>query len=115
MEPATVCAWRPGTSVVGWGWASQAHDVTVLNDTGGVPDRWVFPHTEAGWVMTLGVCAATVSPAICRDHREDRRPGRGPGTRGGPSRGAGAPTALCGAAALGRLGREVRRLRPKIR
>jgi transposase len=41
-------------SVVGWDWASQAHDVTVLNDAGGVLDRWAFPHTEAGWVMTLG-------------------------------------------------------------
>src|SRR5215472_10600951 len=41
-------------SVVGWDWASQAHDVTVLDDTGGVLDRWAFPHTEAGWMMTLG-------------------------------------------------------------
>src|SRR5215472_7771786 len=41
-------------SVVGWDWASQAHDVTVLDDTGGVLDRWAFPHTEAGWMLTLG-------------------------------------------------------------
>src|SRR5262249_58647214 len=40
-------------SVVGWDWASQAHDVTVLDDAGGVLDRWAFPHTEAGWVMAL--------------------------------------------------------------
>src|SRR5262249_56775716 len=37
-----------------WDWASQAHDVTVLNDAGGVLDRWPFGHTEAGWVLTLG-------------------------------------------------------------
>jgi len=40
-------------SVVGWDWASQAHDVTVLDDAGAVVDRWAFPHTEAGWVMAL--------------------------------------------------------------
>jgi transposase len=40
-------------SVVGWDWASQAHDVTVIDDAGGVLDRWAFPHTESGWVMTL--------------------------------------------------------------
>src|SRR6266516_836250 len=53
VEPATICGWRPGMSVVGWDWASQAHDVTVLNDVGAVLDRWAFPHTEAGWVMAL--------------------------------------------------------------
>jgi transposase len=40
-------------SVVGWDWASRAHDVTVLDDAGAVLDRWAFPHTEAGWVMAL--------------------------------------------------------------
>jgi len=40
-------------SVAGWGWASQAHDVTVLDDAGAVLDRWAFPDTEAGWVMAL--------------------------------------------------------------
>src|SRR5215831_14583877 len=53
VEPATVCGWRPGMSVVGWDWASQAHDVTVLDDAGAVLDRWAFPHTEAGWAMAL--------------------------------------------------------------
>jgi transposase len=33
--------------------ASQAHDVTVLDDAGAVLDRWAFGHTEAGWVMAL--------------------------------------------------------------
>jgi hypothetical protein len=40
-------------SVVGWDWASQAHDVTVLDDAGAVLDRWAFGHAEAGWVMAL--------------------------------------------------------------
>jgi hypothetical protein len=53
-------------SVVGWDWASQAHDVTVLDDAGAVLDRWAFPHTEAGWVTATGVCAATASRATCR-------------------------------------------------
>jgi transposase len=38
---------------VGFDWASDAHDVTVIDDGGGVLDRWAFPHTEAGWVKTL--------------------------------------------------------------
>src|SRR5438477_599108 len=38
---------------VGWDWASQAHDVTVLDDAGAVLDRWAFSHSEAGWQMTL--------------------------------------------------------------
>jgi transposase len=40
-------------SVVGWDWASQAHDVTVLDDAGAVLDRWAFPHAEVGWAMAL--------------------------------------------------------------
>jgi transposase len=38
---------------VGFDWASQGHDVTVMDETGRVLDRWAFPHSEAGWVMTL--------------------------------------------------------------
>jgi transposase len=38
---------------VGLDWASQAHDVTVLDEAGKVLDRWAFPHSEAGWLMTL--------------------------------------------------------------
>ena len=29
---------------VGWDWASEAHDVTVIDETGAVVDRWVVPH-----------------------------------------------------------------------
>ena len=28
---------------VGFDWASRAHDVTVLDEAGGVLDRWAFP------------------------------------------------------------------------
>jgi Transposase len=38
---------------VGLDWASQAHDVTVLDEAGKVLDRWAFPHSEVGWLMTL--------------------------------------------------------------
>ena len=38
---------------VGWDWASQTHDVTVLDDTGAVLERWAFGHTEPGWVSTI--------------------------------------------------------------
>jgi len=33
---------------VGWDWASQRHDVTVIDDTGQLVDRWTLAHTEAG-------------------------------------------------------------------
>jgi transposase len=33
---------------VGWDWASQGHDVTVIDDTGQLVDRWSLAHTEAG-------------------------------------------------------------------
>ena len=39
--------------LVGWDWASRTHDVTVLDDDGGVRERWSFPHTELGWASTL--------------------------------------------------------------
>jgi hypothetical protein len=38
---------------VGFDWASQAHDVTVLDEAGGVLERWAFPHSESGSVITL--------------------------------------------------------------
>lgn len=40
-------------TVVGWDWASRTHDVTVLDDDGGVRERWAFQHSEAGWANTL--------------------------------------------------------------
>lgn len=38
---------------VGWDWASQTHDVTVLDDTGAVLERWALTHTEPGWAATI--------------------------------------------------------------
>lgn len=38
---------------VGWDWASQTHDVTVLDEAGAVLERWAFAHTEAGWAATI--------------------------------------------------------------
>lgn len=38
---------------VGWDWASQTHDVTVLDDTGAVLERWALAHTEPGWAATI--------------------------------------------------------------
>jgi transposase len=38
---------------VGLDWASQGHDLTVLDEAGQVLDRWAFPHSEAGWLMTV--------------------------------------------------------------
>jgi transposase len=39
--------------LVGWDWASAAHDVTVIDDAGTVVDHWTPPHTEAGLGETL--------------------------------------------------------------
>jgi hypothetical protein len=33
---------------LGWDWASQRHDVTVIDDTGQLVDRWTLAPTEAG-------------------------------------------------------------------
>jgi hypothetical protein len=59
-------------SVVGWDWASQAHDVTVLDDAGAVLDRWAFPHTEAGWVMALARLRPRQAQSPRHPHRRPR-------------------------------------------
>lgn len=33
---------------VGWDWASETHDVTVLDDAGGIVDRWSLKHDAEG-------------------------------------------------------------------
>lgn len=38
---------------IGWDWASETHDVTVINDEGAVVDRWSLRHDEAGIEATL--------------------------------------------------------------
>lgn len=38
---------------VGWDWATETHDVTVMDEAGNRIDRWELPHTEAGFTRTL--------------------------------------------------------------
>ena len=38
---------------VGWDWASQTHDVTVLDEADAVLERWAFAHTEPGGATTI--------------------------------------------------------------
>ncbi|QCX82809.1 Transposase (plasmid) [Streptomyces sp. YIM 121038] len=38
---------------IGWDWATDTHDVTVMDDTGKRIDRWELPHTEEGFTKTL--------------------------------------------------------------
>lgn len=38
---------------VGWDWASETHDVTVVDDGGSVVDRWELAHSEEGLVGSL--------------------------------------------------------------
>jgi transposase len=48
---------------VGWDWASTTHDVTVLDDTGAVVDRWAFRHTEHDLAAALDRLAGLSEPA----------------------------------------------------
>jgi hypothetical protein len=36
----------PAAMFAGWDWASSTHDVTVLDEHGGIVDRCAFTHTE---------------------------------------------------------------------
>ncbi|MFL4902987.1 IS110 family transposase [Streptomyces sp. MMS24-I2-30] len=38
---------------IGWDWATETHDVTVMDDTGKRVDRWELAHTEEGFAKTL--------------------------------------------------------------
>jgi hypothetical protein len=33
---------------VGWGWADETHDVSVLDQEGNLLDRWALRHDEQG-------------------------------------------------------------------
>ena len=39
--------------LVGWDWASETHDVTVMDDDGGIVERWALAHDEAGIDATI--------------------------------------------------------------
>ncbi|WP_392968202.1 IS110 family transposase [Streptomyces sp. LN245] len=38
---------------IGWDWATETHDVTVMDESGKRVDRWEFAHTEEGFATTL--------------------------------------------------------------
>jgi transposase len=48
---------------VGWDWAKDAHDITVMDDTGAMVDRWAPAHDELGIVTTLARLASHGDPA----------------------------------------------------
>lgn len=48
---------------VGWDWAAEAHDVTVIDDAGVIVDRWALTHDEAGIAATLERLATLDDPA----------------------------------------------------
>lgn len=47
---------------VGWDWASEAHDVTVIDDAGEVVDRWALRHDAAGLAAALARLAGHGRP-----------------------------------------------------
>jgi Transposase/Transposase IS116/IS110/IS902 family len=47
---------------VGWDWASETHDVTVMDGAGQVLDRWAFAHDEAGLADTMARLATHGAP-----------------------------------------------------
>jgi len=48
---------------VGWDWASEAHDVTVMDEAGVVIGHWALSHDEEGITATLRRLAALGAPA----------------------------------------------------
>src|SRR5689334_1181762 len=58
------CCHRSTTLVfIGWDWATETHDVTVMDDTGARIDRWELAHTEQGIDATLKRLRKLGSPA----------------------------------------------------
>ncbi|WP_425826047.1 IS110 family transposase [Streptomyces fractus] len=48
---------------IGWDWATETHDVTVMDNSGARVDRWEFSHTEDGIARTLAKLAKCGAPA----------------------------------------------------
>ena len=48
---------------VGWDWASETHDVTVIDDTGVIIDRWALRHNAADLAAALTRLAGHGGPA----------------------------------------------------
>jgi transposase len=49
---------------VGWDWAAEAHDVTVIDDAGTIVERWALSHDETGIAATLRRLAGLGNPAV---------------------------------------------------
>lgn len=47
---------------VGWDWARETHDVTVLRADGSIAERWTLRHDEADLVATLTRLAGYGNP-----------------------------------------------------
>ncbi|WP_116210102.1 IS110 family transposase [Streptomyces olivoreticuli] len=48
---------------IGWDWATETHDVTVMDNSGARVARWELAHTEEGIARTLAKLAKHGSPA----------------------------------------------------
>lgn len=48
---------------IGWDWATETHDVTVMDETGKRIDRWEFAHTEEGFAKALARLRTHGAPA----------------------------------------------------
>ncbi|MFF0220017.1 IS110 family RNA-guided transposase [Streptomyces vinaceus] len=48
---------------IGWDWATETHDVTVMDHTGKRVDRWELAHTEEGFATTLARLRKHGAPA----------------------------------------------------
>jgi hypothetical protein len=48
---------------VGWDWASESHDITILDDRGQVIDHWSFAHDEAGIDQAINRLASHGQPS----------------------------------------------------
>jgi transposase len=48
---------------IGWDWATETHDVTVMDHLGARVDRWELAHTEEGITKTLARLARHGAPA----------------------------------------------------
>lgn len=51
---------------VGWDWASTTHDITVLDQAGGILERWACEHTEAGLAQALHRLSQHGQPGTCQ-------------------------------------------------
>jgi len=48
---------------IGWDWASEAHDVTIVNQAGEIVERWALTHDETGIAASLQRLASHGDPA----------------------------------------------------